>query len=144
MPVHTSLECDFKPLEPTLHMLQWLAEDPLREIVEAVSSILDEQVSGSILRRFRVVTEPEWLTGALRSEDDPNIAILVRCGVAFPFVLQVEHLDNRLFELQGVYSRVGVDLNLPDQARQRVWLDIDGDMPTFGSNGALHERLYFE
>ncbi len=138
------LDQDLKKLEPTLHMLRWLSEDPFRTIVEEITSILNRQVPGSILHRFHVVSEPDWLTGALPSSDDPSKVILVRTGVAFPFELSVETPAKELFELCGVFSWVGINLNLPGQAKQRTWFDIDGDMQSFGSKGALRERVYFE
>ena len=134
---------DFKKLKPTEHMLQWLASDPYSAIRSEVERILDEQIPGSRLISFCVTSDPQWLTGARRSDDDPDKAILVRTGVAFAFQLRVDEPAGQSHELKGVYSWVGVHLDDPDTATQRIWFDIDGSLGQFGSGGRLQERMYF-
>jgi hypothetical protein len=139
-----SSDLDFTKLESTLHMLQWLSKEPFRTIAEEITSVLNQSVSGAALQGFKVVSEPDWLTGALPSSDESAQAIVVRAGVAFPFELRVVTPSKEVFDLRGVFSWVGIALNRPDQAKQRTWFDIDCDMSSFGSGGALRERMYFE
>jgi hypothetical protein len=135
---------DFSPLAETEHMFQWLAEEPYEAIRSEVDAILKEQVPGSQLASFRALSEPQWLTGARTSEEDPEHGILVRTGVAFQFALHVQNENGDVSEFGGVFSWVGVCLDDPPNAKQRVWFDVNGTLEEFGSDGELRERVYFE
>jgi len=134
---------DFSRLEPTAHMLEWLSDDYKTSIRDEIVSALRKQVPDSTLDDFNVTSEPQWLTGALPSDDDPDKAILVRTGVAFEFALVVSEPSGESHHLQGVYSWVGVNLNDPETAQQRIWFDIGGTLDEFGSEGELAGRMYF-
>lgn len=134
---------DFSTLEKTEHMLRWFADEPYAAIRSSVEDILKQQVADSRLTTLRVLSEPQWLTGARPSDDDSTKAILVRSGVAFEFRLSVES-RGQVHELSGVFTWVAVHLDQPGQHKHRVWMDIDGTMATFGSEGELKNRVYFE
>ena len=134
---------DFSKLTPSEHMLRWLDDDPYTTIRAEVQNILNEQVPGAVLVAFRVVSEPQWLTGARPKEDDPDKAILVRTGVAFAFELQVDEPNGESHDVRGVYSWVGVHLDDPAKGQQRIWFDVDGSLEDFGSSGELQTRMYF-
>jgi hypothetical protein len=134
---------DFTKLQPTEHMLKWLASNPYAAIRSQVESILREQVPGCQLKAFRVSSEPQWLTGAGRSDADPDIAFLVRTGVAFEFQLAVNEPNGVSHDLQGVFSWVGVNLNDPQKVQYRVWFDLGETLETMGSEGELMSRVYF-
>lgn len=134
---------DFEALNATSHMLAWLSEDPILAIRTEFEAMLSQQVPGSILQGLIVRGKPEWLTGAVPSEEDPNQAILVRTGVAFEFELSVKAPDGKVYDLNGVFTWVGVDLHDHSQAKQSVWLDLDGNLASFGSDGELKRRVYF-
>jgi hypothetical protein len=131
---------DFEKLRKIEHMLKWLADDPFATIRSEVEGLLQEQVPDSILKSFRVTSEPQSLTGA-RKVDGSTEAILVRLGVAFEFHLVVMNGVQSL-NVTGVFSWVGVNLDRPSERQQRIWFDVDGTLKTFGSEGELIVRLY--
>lgn len=135
---------DFSKLEPTKHMLMWLADEPFLAIRRQVEQMLQQQVPDSRLAMFRVESEPQWLTGARPGNDDPNRAIVVRTGVAFEFTLNVQEPSGQVHKLHGTYSWVGTNLDDPDAANQRLWLDLDTTLETHGSKGELMSRMYFD
>lgn len=135
---------DFSKLEPTKHMLMWLSAEPYVAIRREVERILKQQVADSRLETFCVASEPQWITGARPGGGDPNKAILVRTGVAFEFRLNVREPSGRAHELQGTYTWVGTNLDNPDTAKQRLWLDLDTTLGTHGSKGELMLRMYFD
>jgi hypothetical protein len=135
---------DFSKLEPTKHMLEWLADEPFDAIRNEVQRILQQQVPGSRLKMFRVESEPQWLTGARPGNDDTDKAILVRTGVAFEFTLIVQEPNGQTHKLQGTYSWVGANLDDPYAAKQRLWLDLGTTLETHGSKGELMARMYFD
>jgi hypothetical protein len=93
-------------------MLRWLADDPLGTLRKEFETILNQQVPvGSVLLGLRVQGEPEWLTGAVRTNNDPSKATLVRTGLAFEFALSVRTPDGATDDLAGVFTWVGVNLN---------------------------------
>lgn len=134
---------DFSQLNETRHMLEWLAADPEEVIRSEFERWLDHQVPGSRLNYLRAVSRPQWLTGARPSEDDPGHAVLVRTGVAFEFDLSVSDPNGQQDQLQGVFTWVGVHLDAPHAAKQRMWFDVGGTLVSFGSDGELASRLQF-
>lgn len=134
---------DFSKLKPTEHMLLWLADDPYGAMRAEVERKLAEQVPGSRLTAFRVASEPQWLTGARPLDENPEKALLIRTGVAFAVTLEVHAPTGEAFELCGIYSWVGVHLDDLENARQRIWFDLDGSLDTFGAEGELKQRMYF-
>jgi hypothetical protein len=134
---------DFAKLKETEHMLKWFADDPYAAMRSSIEDSLKQQVADSRLTALRVLSEPQWLTGALPSEGDSSKAILVRSGVAFEVALTVES-KGQSHQLSGVFTWVAVHLDNPGQHKQRVWMDLDGKLEQFGSEGELKTRVYFE
>jgi len=124
-------------------MLQWFDDEPYAAIRLSVEDMLKQQVADSRLTTLRVLSEPQWLTGALPSDGDSSKAILVRSGVAFEFALTVES-RGQSHQLSGVFTWVAVHLDKPGQHKHRVWIDLDGKLERFGSEGELKTRVYFE
>jgi hypothetical protein len=134
---------DFARLKETEHMLQWLAEEPYAAIRSSIEDSLKQQVADSRLVSLRVLSEPQWLTGALPSKGDGSKAILVRSGVAFEVAFTAETREQS-HQLRGVFTWVAVDLDKPGQHKHRVWMDLDGKLDQFGSEGELKTRVHFE
>src|SRR5204863_8144725 len=125
---------DFAKLKETEHMLQWFSDEPYAAIRSSVEDMLKQQVADSRLKELRVLSEPQWLTGALPSDADSSKAILVRSGVAFEFGLTVES-RGQSHQISGVFTWVAVHLDKPGQHKHRVWMDLDGPLERFGSEG---------
>jgi hypothetical protein len=105
--------------------------------------MLREQAADSRLTEFRVLSEPEWLTGARPSDTDSSKAIVVRSAVAFEFGLAVES-QGQSHQLAGVFTWAAVHLDQPGKHKHRVWIDLNGTLTAFGSEGELKSRVYFE
>ena len=123
-------------------MLRWFADEPYAAIRASVEDMLKEQVADSCLKSIKVLSDPDWLTGARPSETDETKAILVRCGVAFEFNLTVES-QGCSHSLSGVFTWVVVKLDQPGHHQQRIWLDLGGGLAQFGAEGELKTRVYF-
>jgi hypothetical protein len=134
---------DFTHLAKTEHMFKWLSDEPYADIRTSVENILKKQVADSTLKKFQVLSEPDWLTGTQSPDQDSGQALLVRCAVAIEFTLEVE-TQGQTHQLEGIYTWAAVHLDQPGKHQHRVWLDINGTLDTFGSEGALKERVYFE
>jgi len=134
---------DFAKLKKTEHMLQWFADEPYGAIRSSIEDMLKQQVADSRLTELLVLSEPQWLTGARPSEADSSKAILVRSALAFEFGLSVES-RGQSHQLSGVFTWAAVHLDQPDRHKHRVWIDLGGTLATFGSQGELKNRVYFE
>jgi hypothetical protein len=135
---------DFSKLKATEHMLQWLAEDPYSAICSEFESMFDQQVPGSRLTAFRVTSDPEWLTGTRPRDGHPGKLIVVRTGVAFEFELTFCKPSGSTHKLKGVFSWIGTHLDESENRKERVWVDVDASISTYGSDGELKSRLYSE
>ncbi len=134
---------DFSSLHPSMHMLQWLDEDPPRRIRTAFEEWGDDKVAGTRVVQIAVVGKPQFLTGGKRLDDDPEKMRLVRTGVAFAFAVHIRAPDGEDHHVKGVFSWIGMDLDEPT-ARQRLWIDVDGSLDELGSEGRLRTRVYGE
>jgi hypothetical protein len=134
---------DFAKLKKTEHMLQWFADEPYAAIRSSIEDMLKQQVADSRLTELLVLSEPQWLTGARPSDADSSKAILVRSALAFEFGLSVESREQS-HRLSGVFTWAAVHLDQPGLHKHRVWIDLDGTLATFGSEGELKNRVYFE
>jgi hypothetical protein len=135
---------DFVKLQETPHMFEWFADEPEAAIRASIEGMLCEQVADSRLERLIVTSEADWLTGGRRQDDDPDKMLLVRAAFAFEFALRVIDPAGTAFDLRGVFTWAIADVDRPGEAKSRQWLDIDGDLRQFGSDGELKERVYFE
>ena len=134
---------NFEQFDETTHMLDWFHPSPIEAIKSQFRESLDEQVKGSVLLGLHVIDKPQWLTGAIPQENDESKAVLVRLALAFIFKLSVSTPEGETHDLEGVYTWASVNMNDPQQKKQRTWMDLNGTLEEFGSNGALSERLYF-
>lgn len=71
----------FSRLKSSEHMLKWLADEPFVVIRSHVEEMLQQQVPGSRLVNFCVISDPQCLTGVRRVSNDSNKTILVRTGI---------------------------------------------------------------
>lgn len=134
---------DFAKLKETEHMFEWFPSEPYTAIRFSIEDILKQQSADSRLTTLKVLSEPQWLTGAVPSDGDRDKLKIVRSGVAFEVGLTVES-QGQSHKLKGVFTWVAVHLDKPGQQKQRAWLDLDGDLKTFGAEGELKTRVYFE
>jgi hypothetical protein len=134
----------FENFEESKHMLEWLHPDPFEALKSEFQSNLEQQVPGSILLGLHVTGNPQWLTGGIRQDDDDSKIILVRAAVAFSFELSVKTPENIIYDLSGIYSWAAVNMNSPENIAQRTWMDLNGTIEQFGSEGELAHRVYFE
>lgn len=134
---------DFAMLKPTKHMLQFFGKDPFGRLRTEIESAVKDQVPGSRLVEFRVVSEPQWLTG-MRQSQYSQYMLLVRAGVAFAFWLRVDGPVEESREICGVCSWVGIHLDTPKNSQSFFWMEIDGALSELGSEGKLKLRLYLD
>ena len=133
---------DFSRLDPTKHMFVWFFDKPYEVLWIGISEILQEQVPGSSLNQFQVTSDPEWLTVGSKQTDNENLVTVVRSAVAFEFSLVVETPNGKTESLSGVFGVAGANLNQSfDERRFQSWLDLNGQLKEFGSNGLLYERM---
>jgi len=132
------MKTNFKKLDDTKHMLEWFATEPYNEILTYTQTTFQEQEASAKLVEFNVISKPDWLSGGKKSETD-NSMILTRAGVAFlcEFTLK----DNYgTYNLKAVFTWVVV--NLDTEPVHLHWLDLEGTLEEFGSDGLLQERIY--
>lgn len=130
-------------LQATQHMFEWFNPSPFQAIRNEIETILYKQVADSKLEQFTATSEPDWLTGAKKIDNDADNVILVRAGVAFEFELTVKENDKTHF-LKGVFTWVGYHFDEPKDTHIQTWFDIDGTLAEFGKDGKLMERLYLQ
>lgn len=133
------MKTNFEKLEPTKHMLEWLSDEPFEEITATTEELFIRQSPSTKMLSFEVISEPQWLTGGRKNEEDETKVILVRCGmaVACDFTLQD---DNGTYDLTGVFTWVGANMDTNPQTR--IWMDLDGTLEEFGMEGELRERIF--
>lgn len=134
---------DFAIFSETEHMLRWLAEEPYNYIRESLEEMITNQVADAQLVDIRALEEPQWLSGARKKEEDGGKAILTRCGVAFALEMDIRQPDDSMVRVSGVYSWVSKNLDTA-KPKSRIWVDVDGTLDEFGSEGQLMVRMYFD
>jgi hypothetical protein len=102
-----------------------------------VEKMFIQQSPSTRMLSFEITSNPQWLTGGKKTEDDK--ITLVRSGLAVTcnFILQD---DNGTYDLKGVFTWVGSNLDI--EPITRVWMDIDGTLDKFGKDGLLKSRIY--
>ena len=135
---------DFSALDETRHMLAWIHPNATEAIRAEFESNLNTQVPGSKLLGLHVTSAPDWLTGTIPLADDDENTIVVRTGFSFEFVISVRNPEGQIQNLQGVYTWVSVNMNDPENIKQRTWVDLNGGLDQFGYKGLLKERVYLE
>lgn len=131
---------DFTKLTESKHWLDWLGEQPAVAVRESIARILDEQVSGAVLKWLKVVDTPRYLTGGRPQPDDPSHLIVTRAGIAVAFALSVTAPGRRRDILQGVFSWVAVRLDQPGSRKDQVWFDLGVDLDW--AEAELRNRIY--
>ena len=132
------MKTDFDKLLKTKHMLAWLSNNPFEEITATITKMFIKQSASTKMLEFKIINDPEWLTGGKKNED--GSIIVVRSGVAVScnFTLQD---NNGTYNLNGIFSWIGVNLDTKSK-KTNMWMDLDGNMNEFGKNGALKTRIY--
>lgn len=136
---------DFSKLDDTRHMLNWLCPsgDPYVDIKNSLQDILAEQVKGTQIDSLVITESPQWLSGGRPDPDDEGKIILVRCAVAMALRAKLSTPSGEAHTLPAIFTWAGAGLDDPQTSRQRTWLDVQGGLPEFGSEGLLQERVYF-
>ncbi len=134
------MKINIQKLKETEHMFQWLTENPFDEIVTSIEEMFQEQVPSTVMEQITVLSEPQWLSGG--TKDENNQMELVRCAVAFLCEFTLTS-DIGTHHLKGVFTWVGVNMN-NNNRQLKKWIDLDGTLDEFGENGKLKERIYME
>ena len=133
-------KANFEKLDDTKHMLELFAAEPYNEKLSYTETAFQEQEASVKLVEFNVTSRPDWLNGGKKSEAD-NTMILKRSAVSFlcEFTLK----DNYgTYDLKAVFTWVVV--NLDTEPVEQRWIDLDGTLEEFGSDGLLKERIYLD
>jgi hypothetical protein len=130
---------NFDKLAETKHMLDWFSDNPFKEITSTLERMFIQQSESTKMRSFEITSEPQWLTGGRKSDEDETKIILVRCGMAVACDFTLKD-DNGVYDLNGIFTWVGVGLD--NEPITRMWMDLDGTLEEFGSEGALRERMF--
>jgi len=132
------MKTNFEKLEETKHMLDWLSDSPFEEITGTLEKMFIQQSPSTKMLSFEITGEPQWLTGG-KANNESTKMILVRCGLAVTCDFTLKD-DNGVYDLSGVFTWVGVGLD--NQPITRIWMDLDGTLDEFGSEGELRERVF--
>ncbi|WP_294675195.1 hypothetical protein [uncultured Fluviicola sp.] len=131
------MKTNFEKLEETKHMLEWFSDSPFEEITSTLERMFRQQSASTVMLSFEITSEPHWLTGGRKTDD--NKMILVRCGLAVACDFTLKD-DNGVYDLNGVFTWVGAGLD--SQPVTRMWMDLDGTLDEFGKDGILRERIF--
>lgn len=124
-------------------MFDLMSDEPFMQIQTDITDLITQQADGALITRFSAIGEPDWLSLGRRDDNGEN-AVLMRLGVAFEFELDVTTPEYGDHALIGVYTWVANGLDSTDEQKQRIWMDLDGTLSDYGSNGLLRERIYLE
>lgn len=139
-PGYGQVRDDFSKLESPDHWLGWLPDTPGRSIRAALEQSLTEQVAGTVVEWVKIVEEPLFLTGGVRSPSDPGKMIIRRAALAVVFALGVRAPGRSLEILTGAFSWVVVGLDRPGNQHGRTWLDLG--MSRERAEELLRDRVY--
>lgn len=131
---------NFENLKSIRHMLLWVCDEPESAITTELTRLMRSQISGTRLLSFRVDSVPEVICTGKESED--GLLTVSKFGVAIPFTTSVCSPDSPTTLLTGVFTWIIVDVGQPELVKSRFWLDVNGDIATFGREGELLSRLY--
>lgn len=131
------MKTNFEKLEETKHMLEWFSDSPFEEITSTLERMFRQQSASTVMLSFEATSEPHWLTGGRKTDD--NKMILVRCGLAVACDFTLKD-DNGVYDLNGVFTWVGAGLD--SEPVTRMWMDLDGTLDEFGKDGILRERIF--
>lgn len=132
------MKTNFEKLIETKHMLEWFSEEPFEEITSTIEQMFMQQAPSTKMLSFEITSEPQWLTGGKKSEDEGKV-ILVRCGLAVACNFTLQN-NNDSYNMNGIFTWVAA--NLDSNPITNMWMDLDGTMEEFGQDGFLKERIY--
>ena len=132
------MDLDFKKLEQTQHMLEWLSENPFQEMIIALENMFTQQSATTKLLSFKISGEPEWLTGAKKVEKSEQM-VLVRVGLAVPCDFTLKD-QTGIHHLSAIFTWVGTDLD--QHPKTQMWVDLDQTIQDYCANGKLKSRIY--
>lgn len=132
------MKTNFEKLIETKHMLEWFSEEPFEEITSTIEQMFMQQAPSTKMLSFEITSEPQWLTGGKKSEDEGKV-ILVRCGLAVACNFTLQNNDDS-YNMNGIFTWVAA--NLDSNPITNMWMDLDGTMEEFGQDGFLKERIY--
>lgn len=132
------MKTNFEKLISAKHMLEWFSDEPFEEITSTIEKMFIKQSPTTQMLSFTITSDPQWLTGGRKSENDGKV-ILVRSGLAAAcnFTLQD---NNGIYHLTGVFTWAGT--NLDNNPITNMWMDLDGSLEEFGQDGMLKQRIY--
>lgn len=139
-PGYGQVRDDFSKLESPDHWLGWLPDAPGRSVRTALEETLTEQVAGTVVDWIKILEEPVFLTGGVRSPSDPDKVIVRRAALAVIFALGVRAPERGIDILTGAFSWAAIGLDQPDHRRDRTWLDLG--MSREGAEELLRDRVY--
>jgi hypothetical protein len=139
-PRHGPVRDDFIKLESPDHWLGWLPDTPGRSVRTSLEEILAEQVAGTVVEWVKIVEEPVFLTGGVRSSSYPNQMTVRRAAIAVVFALGVRAPGRGLEILTGAFSWAVGGLDRPGSRRDRTWLDLG--MSRASAEELLRRRVY--
>jgi hypothetical protein len=146
-PRYGPVQDEYERLESPDHWLGWLPDSsPGRAVRQALEHNLADQVPGSRIEWLKVIDDPAFLTGGVRSPEGSStdsewVTVTVRrAALAVPFALAVLTPDARRYVLTGVFSWVAVHLDKPDQRRDRTWFEPGASRADAAED--LERRIY--
>jgi hypothetical protein len=146
-PRHGPVQDDYERLESPDHWLGWLpGSSPGLTIRQAIERRLADHVPGSRIEWLKVIDDPAFLTGGVRSPEDSDTdpgfvrMTLRRAALAVPFALAVLTPDGHRYVHTGVFSWVAVHLDKPDQRRDRMWFELGASRADAAED--LKRRIY--
>lgn len=134
------MKIDIHKLKETQHMFTWFSEDPMNEMLTIIESMFQEQVKSAKLQSFTVLQDPQWLTSGKNTEEEHKV-ILSKSAVAISCEFSIQD-DNGIYQLKGIFT--WVVSNIDTAPKHHQWMDLDGSLEEFGSDGKLAERIYMD
>jgi hypothetical protein len=113
---------DLSLLTKNNEWLDWLGEDPARQVREKLESLLDRQVPGSKIEWLKLTNKPHVVTNERSDDKDRTKSIVERAAMAVPFELSVKAPEGEPTGLEGVFTWVTTGLD--GERRDRAYIDL--------------------
>lgn len=139
-PEYGQIRDDFSKLESSDHWLGWLPDTPGRSVRTALEEILAGQVAGTIVDWVKILEEPVFLTGGVRSPADPSKITIRRAALAVIFALSVRPPGRSPGILTGAFSWAAGGLDQSTDRHDRTWLDLGWSREQ--AEELLSDRIY--
>lgn len=105
-----------------------------------LTRLLYTKIPGTRLTSFVVSHVPEVICAGKESED--GVVEISKFVITIPFTGSTCAPSYSITPLAGIFSWIITDVGMPELVRSRFWLDVSGDLATFGAEGELISRLY--